>query len=79
MKGDNLKGRYLGTPCETIDGVLPLYNICTKVCNQHGGVQEVQHSSRCKEIPHIKLKRGKDLIPARGMEQILPKERRIKL
>jgi hypothetical protein len=62
IEGDNFKGRYPGTPCEAINGVLPLYNIYTQVCNQHGGVQEVQHSSRCKEIPHCQLKRRKDLI-----------------
>ena len=79
IKGYNLKRRYPGTPCEAIDGVLPLYNICTEVCNQHGGVQEMQHCPRYKESTHLQLKRGKYIITTQGMEQTLPKERRIQL
>ena len=61
-KGDDFKGIYRRTPCQAIDGVIPLYNIPAKVCDQHGGVKEVQYSPQCKERPHLQLKRGKDII-----------------
>ena len=59
-------------PLKAIDGLLPLYNICAKVCDQHGGVQEVKYSPQCKESTHLQLKKGKDIIATRGMEQTLP-------
>ena len=37
-KWDDFKKRHPRTPCPAIDGVLPLQNLCTQVCNQYGGV-----------------------------------------
>ena len=54
-KGDDFKGRYPRTPCQAIDGVLPLHNLCTQVCNQHGRVNKMKHSSQCKESPYLQL------------------------
>ena len=59
-KGCDFKRRYPRTPSQSIDGVLPLHNLCAKICNKHGRVQEVQHSSQCEESPYLQLHTRKD-------------------
>ncbi|CAF4461819.1 unnamed protein product, partial [Adineta steineri] len=34
---------YSTAPCKAINGVLPLHYIRAKVCDQYGGVPEMQH------------------------------------
>ena len=71
--------RYPRTPCNTVDGVLPLFSICTQICGNYGGVQEMKYIPWCQECPHLQPQRGKDPVSTRGMEQTLLQGNGIKL
>ena len=59
-------------------GVLPLHCICTKVCDQYGGVPEMKHT-RHKESPYLQLEGGKDIVAIQSMEQTFSEEMKMKI
>ncbi|CAF4343410.1 unnamed protein product, partial [Adineta steineri] len=44
-----------------------------------GGVSEMQHSTRHKEIPYLQLEGGKYIVTIRSMEQTFSEEMKIKI
>ena len=76
---EEIKKDFERAPCKAINGVLPLQRICTKVCDQYGGVPEMQHSTRHKESPYLQLEGGKDMVAIRSMQQTFSKEMKMKI
>ena len=66
-------------PCKVVNGVVPLHRIHANICDQYGGVPEMQYRTQHIESPYLQLEGGKNIVTIWSMEQTFLEEMKMKI